>query len=156
MKQWGVHLNNRCILDSNGVLGAYPIGTIYMNVNETSPAELFGGVWEQLTADAYFKIVASNGGNFGGTSSEHKIPIESMPNHNHTQHAEGSNYSEPEVFRGYGDSETGSFCGNSHRANNTEAIYIQNGSRYITTMKTGGGQPYYPYYYGIYAWIRID
>lgn len=28
--------------------GAYPVGAIYMSVNSTSPASLFGGTWEQI------------------------------------------------------------------------------------------------------------
>jgi hypothetical protein len=29
-------------------LSAYPIGSIYMSTNSTSPAELFGGTWEKI------------------------------------------------------------------------------------------------------------
>ena len=37
------------ILDKKlGPLVAYPIGSIYMSVNETSPAALFGGRWEKI------------------------------------------------------------------------------------------------------------
>lgn len=149
-------MNNKPILDSAGVLGAYPIGSIYLSVNETSPASIFGGEWDQLTADAYFKIVSSNGGKLGGTSSEHKVPIESMPSHSHVQTAEGYNYIEPEVFRGYGDAQPGDLAGNSFRANNTEALYITNGGKYVYTWASGNGQPYYPYYFGVYAWVRIS
>jgi len=64
----------------------YPIGSIYMSINTVSPATLFGGTWEQITDDAYLKIVSSNPGELGGTSSDHKITIESMPSHNHGLH----------------------------------------------------------------------
>ena len=30
------------------LLDAYPIGSIYMSVNSTSPADLFGGTWEEI------------------------------------------------------------------------------------------------------------
>ena len=30
----------------------YPVGSLYMSVNETSPAELFGGTWEQISSNA--------------------------------------------------------------------------------------------------------
>ena len=52
----------------------YPIGSIYMSVNSTSPATLFGGTWEQLkdrfllgAGDTY-----SNGATGGATSASHK------------------------------------------------------------------------------------
>lgn len=30
------------------LLSAYPVGSIYLSANETSPASLFGGTWEQM------------------------------------------------------------------------------------------------------------
>ena len=32
-------------------LSAYPVGTIYMSVDSTSPASLFGGIWEQIASE---------------------------------------------------------------------------------------------------------
>lgn len=44
----GVHLNGVALTDANSVLGAYLIGSIYLSVNNTSPASLFGGDWERI------------------------------------------------------------------------------------------------------------
>ena len=38
---------------------------------------------EEVTSDAYFKIVSSSAGTLEGASSNYKIPISSMPSHNH-------------------------------------------------------------------------
>ena len=34
--------------ESFNALDCYPVGSIYMNVNNTDPATIFGGKWEQL------------------------------------------------------------------------------------------------------------
>lgn len=130
----GVSLNGKTILDLT-----YPISSLYISKENVSPASLFGGTWEQLTADAYFKIVSSNGGNLGGTSSDHRIPIASMPSHNHLLSLNIDNR-----WACWTCAEGG--------------MYVPQGGgtwEYVTN-NTGGGQSYYPYYYGVYAWIRIS
>ena len=113
----------------------YPVGSLYMTTNTISPETLFGGTWEKITSDAYLKIVDSAAGNLGGTSSDHKIPISSMPSHNHGL--------------GHGVMEAGNSAHN----------FFYGGSSYegalFATGNTGGGNAYYPYYYGIYLWRRI-
>ena len=112
----------------------YPIGSIYMSVNNTNPSTLFTGTtWTQITTDAYLKIVTSNGGQAGGTSSEHKIPVESMPAHTHTY----TTYNTIDVQRGTKD---------------TNVKYPNTSTG--TTSSTGGGEAYYPYYFGVYLWKR--
>ena len=62
----------------------YPVGAIYISVNSTSPATLFGGKWEQLKDR--FLLGAGNtytNGSAGG-SATHTIAIENLPAHNHT------------------------------------------------------------------------
>lgn len=44
------------------LLRARPVNEVYTSVESTSPALLFGGSWEQLTADAYLKIVTAGAG----------------------------------------------------------------------------------------------
>ena len=35
-------------VDDSNYNKIYPIGSIYMSINETNPSELFGGKWEQI------------------------------------------------------------------------------------------------------------
>lgn len=62
----------------------YPVGSIYMTVDSTSPATLFGGTWEALGgrflvgADSTYKA-----GSTGG-EAEHTLTIDEMPKHNHS------------------------------------------------------------------------
>ena len=111
----------------------YPIGAVYISINNTNPSKFFGGTWEQITGDAYLKIVTSNAGIYAGTSSEHKIPIESMPSHRH---------SSPTTYE-YNTSGL-KRTWNSGNSPMPEAW----------TGYAGGGQPYYPYYYGVYVFVR--
>lgn len=121
----------------------YPVGSIYLSVNATNPSKYFGGTWEQITGDAYLKIVSNSldADKFNGTSSDHKIPITSMPSHQHSiRHGYNvtgfaTPYQTP--FNGWG--------------------MVGNGGTLRTDMMTnvGGSQPYYPYYYGICVWKRV-
>lgn len=55
---------------SEMMLEIYPVGSIYMSVNSTSPASLFGGTWEQL--QDRFLLGAGNSyalGNTGGNET---------------------------------------------------------------------------------------
>lgn len=59
-----IRINRKTILDY-----IYPIGSIYMSVNSTSPETLFGGVWERL--QDRFLVGAGDlytAGNTGGKS----------------------------------------------------------------------------------------
>lgn len=114
-----------------------PIGAIYLSAGTESPTPIFGGIWEQLLDDAYLKISTNVIGRVGGTSSNHVIPIASMPSHNHT--AEFSHTQIPDNM-GIPASGAKPFPNNNC----------------IRTTYSGGDQPYYPYYYGIKAWKRIS
>ena len=143
------------ILDS-----IYPVGTTYLTNNSNfNPNNSFVGTWTQLTGDAYLKIVTTNGGNYNGTSSEHKIPIDSMPNHNHNTTSSGNhnhNGNSLEV-RSYVSGQASSDCvrfASSSADHYGAQITTSDGAHGHDISYTGGGQSYYPYYYGVYAWIR--
>ena len=63
----------------------YPVGSIYMSVNNTSPAVLFGGTWARISGQ--FLLGAGSGYNAGDAGGNpnglHTLQIEEMPAHNH-------------------------------------------------------------------------
>ena len=63
----------------------YPVGSIYMSVNNTSPSTLFGGVWEQIKDT--FLLSSGNDYVLGDTGGEatHKLTVNEMPSHNHSR-----------------------------------------------------------------------
>lgn len=62
----------------------YPVGSIYMNVNSTSPATLFGGTWEQLKDRFLLGAGDSYAAGDTGGSASHTLTTDEMPSHNHT------------------------------------------------------------------------
>lgn len=61
----------------------YPIGSIYLSVNASSPNTLFGGTWEQIKD----KFLLSSGDTYtaGATGGEatHILTVSELPSHNH-------------------------------------------------------------------------
>lgn len=78
---------------NNNWLSIYPIGSIYMSVNNVDPSTVFGGTWQQIKdrfllacGDTY-----SNGSTGGaanhtpsGTVGNHALTVNEMPSHTHT------------------------------------------------------------------------
>jgi hypothetical protein len=81
-------------------LSAYPIGSIYMSINSTSPAVLFGGTWEAITGRFLLgsgTALDNNKHDFGdlnnanyiftsgdmGGQYNHKLTVNEMPKHKH-------------------------------------------------------------------------
>ena len=62
----------------------YPVGSIYMSVNSTSPATLFGGTWVQIE-DTFLLASGSNyaAGSTGGEAA-HTLTVDEMPAHSHS------------------------------------------------------------------------
>ena len=90
----------KCVYDSiNDFIDVvYPVGSIYMSVNSTSPQVLFGGRWEQLK-DRFLLGAGDSYSNGSTGGSKDAVVV----NHNHTQnsHNHGTRSSEYNKFLTY-------------------------------------------------------
>lgn len=70
--------------DPLSVLEAYPIGSIYISTNETSPETLFGGKWSEIHGAFLFANSALHqAGEIGGEEA-HTLTVDEMPSHQHS------------------------------------------------------------------------
>lgn len=60
----------KCKADT--LLAAYPVGSLYMSVDATSPASLFGGTWEQISKNRV--LMGAGDGHSGGDTAEAGLP----------------------------------------------------------------------------------
>lgn len=62
----------------------YPVGAVYISMNQTSPQTLFGGTWTQI--QGRFLIGAGTAYPAGSTGGEttHTLTASEIPNHTHT------------------------------------------------------------------------
>lgn len=62
----------------------YPVGSIYMNVNNVEPSTIFGGSWERMPSG---RMLVNSGDGFHlgqvGGEKEHKLAEDEMPSHQH-------------------------------------------------------------------------
>ena len=122
--------------DAIRLCDTYPVGSVYISTVETSPAELFGGSWAQIS-DRFLLGAGSTytAGNTGGEAT-HTLTIDEMPTHDHGGVRRADN-SKP------GSSSTGASSGSG------DATY--------ETNDKGGGKAHnnMPPYLVVYMWKRI-
>lgn len=152
--------------DVSGIVDLiYPVGSIYMSVNNTNPSVLFGGTWEQLKD----KFLLASGdtytaGNTGGEAT-HKLTTNEMPSHTHTQNIH--NHTPSSAGRNWvpkTQSTTRSRFLSSSSGNKytlaTDSMddweWAETGSTTATNQNTGKGQPHnnMPPYLAVYMWKR--
>lgn len=120
--------------ETTSALDVYPVGSVYISYNSTSPAELFGGTWTSMTGVfPYF-----NAGTATGGSNTHTLTTTQMPSHAHT------------VYGTRASTNTG-----------TSNVYVENwttmaNDRNTTTSYSGGSGSHnnMPAYQSFYAWRR--
>ena len=121
----------------------YPVGSIYMSVNNTNPSTLFGGTWEQI--QDRFLLSAGSTYTAGATGGEatHTLTVDEMPSHNHQRDIENKIIA---------PSGTGAYSPANVNTGNITTSYPQ----YTVTRNTGGGQAHnnMPPYLVVYMWKR--
>lgn len=129
----GVSLGGTVLLDL-----LHPVGSIYQSTDPTSPAELFGGTWEQVKD--VFLLAAGDSHEAGSTGGEetHVLTVEEMANHTH-----GHNYTGQSNAVGTGAIKIVS-------PNGTENAYTGKAT------SNCGGQAHnnMPPYLAVYTWRR--
>ena len=120
----------------------YPIGAIYTSMNNTNPASLFGGEWEQITDR--FLYCANSSKETGGSK---KISVNQLPTHSH---GFMNKWQMADDINGYPDGWDDT---------NEEGGYWRYGLKHVyeqdATWDTGNGEDYMPPYITVYAWYRI-
>lgn len=143
------------IPESGGVdlLTVYPVGSIYMSINETSPASLFGGTWEQL--QDRFLLGAGNSYALGSTGGEatHKLTDNELPQIKGSIAMRGADSTYSSVI-----GSSGVFS-NATEDNPSSTMKLD-GSGKLTrlNMSFGGDQPHnnMPPYLAVNMWKRVS
>ena len=142
----------------------YPIGSIYMSVNNVSPETFLGGTWEQIKDT--FLLCAGAKYSAGSTGGEefHLLTVAETPSHSHTRgnmNITGSYICDNEQVQYatgafYGSSASGSGCSNDTVCSkmNFDASRSWTGS----TSEIGGNQVHnnMPPYLTVYCWKRVS
>lgn len=131
----------------------YPVGSIYMSVNSTSPASLFGGTWERIKDR--FLLASGDTYSAGSTGGEaqHTLTVDEMPKHAHNQTMQVSNLGLASVIQKGTDGQ-GTTNGVSHVY---QQDWIKNGIP-VGTYSIGLGKPHnnMPPYLVVYMWKRVS
>lgn len=120
----------------------HPVGSIYVSLNSTSPASLFGGTWERLKDR--FLLAAGDTYEAGSTGGEaqHTLTVNEIPGHTHT------------IENGT-VTVSGGNVGNISYANNNSILASTTNAK---VTDTGGSQSHnnMPPYLCVYMWKRIS
>ena len=117
--------------------GAYPIGAIYLSVNDANPAALFGGTWERIGGRFLLGADSTYAAGSTGGEAAHTLTADEMPRHNHeVDNLNASGSSTP--FMTVQAQDKRGFGGN------------------VQTMYAGGGKAHnnMPPYLAVYMWKR--
>ena len=126
----------------------YPVGSIYISVNATNPAELFGGTWERLKDR--FLLAAGDSYAAGSTGGEatHRLTIDEMPSHAHEM--------APWMWAVSSGFNTGTYNILDMNTGNADSYNASKSRQKQYSESTGGGLAHnnMPPYLAVYMWKR--
>lgn len=125
-------------------LAAWPVGSIYMSMQATSPATLFGGTW--VAMEGQFLLGATTSSNLYpplsmGGEAAHALTESEIPSHLHA-----------ETLYFTGGQDTNLYAYQTYASYNPESSLALSGY----TGRTGGGMQHnnMPPYIAVYMWRR--
>ena len=128
----------------------YPVGSIYMSVNATSPETFIGGTWVRITD--CFLLASGNTYAPGATGGEAQVTlsIDTMPSHNHNLVKEDGTVTSVIAWPENANA--------AEHINNTWGASAWPKVRAAGIGWTGGSQPHnnMPPYLAVYVWQRTS
>ena len=119
--------------------GAYPVGAIYLSVNDVDPSSLFGGTWERIGGSFLLGADTTYAAGSTGGEAAHTLTVDEMPRHNHEiDNLNASGSATP--FMTVQAQDKKGFGGN------------------VQTMYAGGSRAHnnMPPYLAVYMWQRVS
>lgn len=153
------NLKNQIDAANEKIAQLYPVGSIYLSVNDTNPGTFIGGTWERIkdrfllaAGDTY--AAGSTGGEAQHTLTQKEIPdykIGAIPTVVSVGHTNWNNGGVSGTFLGQ--------ASNSKKGiwNKDDELSMTSGTQYGYSISTyGGGQPHnnMPPYIAVYMWVR--
>lgn len=131
----GIYFKDNTTFDK---LCFFPVGAIYISTEDTSPSQLFGGVWEKI--EGVFLLGSSSSYTNGSTGGEatHTLSLKEIPSHSHE----------------YTHLTIGSYGG----GNATSLLGDRLNSEITQTGSVGSSSPHnnMPPYLSVNMWKRIE
>lgn len=124
----------------------YPVGSIYMSVNNVSPQTFWSGTWEQIQDRFLLSAGTTYSAGTTGGEATHTLTEQEMPNHRHG----GLDVDQVYKLGWGGGTDTG------HNLSDKLGQWSNDVSNKVETGFTGGSQPHnnMPPYLTVYMWKR--
>ena len=175
-KHQGQTIDNNIDIINEFLNKTYPIGSIYMNINNVNPGTLFGGTWEQIQ-DRFLLAAGNsyNGGSTGGAASHthtsaahthttagHILTVNEMPSHTHPiyydsnfcAYSTGNNNSWKQGLVNV-NYPAGDYPTNQNQPYSGGGASHSHGDTGSTTPSNTGSSSNLPPYLTVYIWKRI-